>query len=164
MQGDLVPVGVAEVARRLNVDVRQIYQNANKEARVLAERWRQHMRRRGEQSVERARDAIDAACQDILSERKAINRREIRKRVPQEVLGSVKALSPCCRRRGIVSRRTEGHRRVRVQDKSRQLAGFFARRFCDRLRTCSSRCAVPIKHNVADQVNNHNLSRWPLYA
>jgi len=32
------------------------------------ERWRQHMRRRGEQSVEKARDAIDAACQEILSE------------------------------------------------------------------------------------------------
>ncbi|NWK45969.1 TniQ family protein [Ralstonia pickettii] len=92
MQGDLLPVSVAEAARRLNVDVRQIYQNANTEARVLAERWRQHMRRRGEQSVDRARDAIDAACQDILSEGKAINLREIRKRVPQEVLGSVKGV------------------------------------------------------------------------
>ncbi len=92
MQGDLLPVSVAEAARRLNVDVRQIYQNANKEARVLAERWRQHMRRRGEQGVDRARDAIDAACQDILSEGKAINLREIRKRVPQEVLGSVKGV------------------------------------------------------------------------
>ncbi|NWK46544.1 hypothetical protein HWX30_19330 [Ralstonia pickettii] len=50
------------------------------------------MRRRGEQSVERARDAIDAACQDIVSEGKAINLREIRKRVPQEVLGSVKGV------------------------------------------------------------------------
>ena len=85
-------MSVVEAARRLNVDVRQIYQNAYKEARVLAERWRQHRRGRGEQSVERARDAIDAACQDILSERKAINRREIRKRVPQEVLGSVKGV------------------------------------------------------------------------
>ena len=86
------PVSVAEAARRLDINVRLIYQNANKEARVLAERWRQYMRRRGEQSVENARAAIDVACQDIVSEGKAICLREVRGRVPQDVLGSVRGV------------------------------------------------------------------------
>ncbi|MFV8628459.1 TniQ family protein [Ralstonia pseudosolanacearum] len=88
----LTPVSAAEAARRLDIDVRQLYQNANKEARILAERWRQYMRRRGEQSLENAREAIDVACQDIVNEGRAINLREVRERVPQEVLGSVKGV------------------------------------------------------------------------
>lgn len=68
------------------------YQNANTEARILAERWQQYMRRRGEQSLENAREAIDAACVDIVDEGKAINLREMRARVPQQVLGSVRGV------------------------------------------------------------------------
>ncbi|CAJ0730236.1 MAG: TniQ family protein [Ralstonia sp.] len=92
MGRSLVPVSVAEAARRLDIDVRQLYQNANKEARILAERWRQYMRRRGEQSIANAREAIDVACQDIASQDKAINLREVKERVPQEVLGSVRGV------------------------------------------------------------------------
>lgn len=87
-----VPVSVAEAARRLDIDVRLLYQNANTEARILAERWQQYMRRRGEQSLENAREAIDAACVDIVDEGKAINLREMRARVPQQVLGSVRGV------------------------------------------------------------------------
>ena len=58
-----------------------------------------------------------------------------------------------------VSRRTEGHRRVRRQDKSRPLAGCFCPSVLRLLRTRASRCAAPIKHNVAERVNNHNLSK-----
>ena len=89
MGNSLTPVSVAEAARRLDVDVRQLYQNANTEARILAERWRRQLRRRGEQSLDNAREAIDVACQNIVSQGKAINLREVRERVPQEVLGSV---------------------------------------------------------------------------
>ncbi|CAJ0780029.1 hypothetical protein LMG19083_00611 [Ralstonia psammae] len=86
----LVPVSVAEAARRLDVDVRLLYQSANKEARILAERWRQYTRRRGEHSIANAREAIEVACQDIVSQGKAINLREVKERVPPEVLGSVR--------------------------------------------------------------------------
>ena len=86
----LVPVSVAEAARCLDVDVRLLYQSANKEARILAERWRQYMRRRGEQSVANAREAIEVACQDIAGQGKAINLREVRERVPPEVIGKVR--------------------------------------------------------------------------
>ncbi|WP_235202078.1 hypothetical protein [Ralstonia pickettii] len=92
MGNSLTPVSVAEAARRLDVDVRQLYQNANTEARILAERWRRQMRRRGEQSLDNAREAIDVACQNIVSQGKAINLREVRERVPQEVLGSVRGV------------------------------------------------------------------------
>lgn len=61
MGNSLTPVSVAEAARRLDVDVRQLYQNANTEARILAERWRRQLRRRGEQSLDNAREAIDVA-------------------------------------------------------------------------------------------------------
>lgn len=86
----LVPVSVAEAARCLDVDVRLLYQSANKEARILAERWRQYMRRRGEQSVANAREAIDVACQDIASQGKSINLREVKERVRPEVIGKVR--------------------------------------------------------------------------
>lgn len=86
----LVPVSVAEAARRLNVDVRLLYQSANKEARILAERWRQYMRRRGEQSIANAREAIEVVCQDIASQGKAINLREVKERVRPEVIGKVR--------------------------------------------------------------------------
>ncbi|WP_259393915.1 hypothetical protein [Ralstonia pickettii] len=92
MERSLVPMSVAQAARRLDIDVRQLYQNANKEARILADRWRQYMRRRAEQSIANAREAIDAACANIASKGKAINLREVRERVPQEVLGSVKGV------------------------------------------------------------------------
>ncbi|WP_256733744.1 hypothetical protein [Burkholderia pseudomallei] len=85
-------VSVAEAARRLDVDTRLLYQNANKEARVLAERWRQYMQRRKEQSVVNAHTVIEAACRDIIADGKAINLRELNARVPKEVLGSIRGV------------------------------------------------------------------------
>jgi DNA-binding phage protein len=85
-------ISVSEAARRLDVDARLLYQHANKEARVLAERWTQFMRRRKQQSVVNARAIIEAACQDILADGKAINLRELDARVPKEVLGSIRGV------------------------------------------------------------------------
>ena len=85
-------VSVSEAARRLDVDPRSLYQHANKEARVLAERWTQYMKRRKEHSVVNARIVIEAACRDILADGKAINLRELHCRVPREVLGSIRGV------------------------------------------------------------------------
>jgi DNA-binding phage protein len=85
-------ISVSEAARRLDVDARLLYQHANKEARVLAERWTQYMQRRKERSVDNARTVIEAACRDILADGKAINLRELNARVPKEVLGSIRGV------------------------------------------------------------------------
>ncbi|TAM85135.1 TetR family transcriptional regulator [bacterium] len=85
-------ISVSEAARRLDVDARLLYQHANKEARVLAERWTQYMQRRKERSVDNARTVIEAACRDILADGKAINLRELDARVPKEVLGSIRGV------------------------------------------------------------------------
>lgn len=85
-------ISVSEAAHRLDVDARAIYRHANKEARVLAERWRQYMQRRKEQSVAHARTLIEDACRDILADGKAINLRELEAHVPREVLGSVRGV------------------------------------------------------------------------
>jgi DNA-binding phage protein len=85
-------ISVSEAARRLDLDARLLYQNANKEARVLAERWTQYMQRRKERSVDNARTVIEAACRDILADGKAINLRELNARVPKEVLGSIRGV------------------------------------------------------------------------
>lgn len=69
-----------------------LYQNANKELRVLAERWKQYMQRRKEQSMVNARAIIEAACRDILADGKGINLRELNARVPREVLGSIRGV------------------------------------------------------------------------
>jgi hypothetical protein len=83
------PVSVAEAARCLELDVRQLYLQANKEARILGERWKQYMQRRGELSMGKARAAIDLACAELEAEGIAINLREIEARVPKEILGSI---------------------------------------------------------------------------
>lgn len=85
-------ISVAEAARRLDVDARLLYQHANKEARILAERWKQYMQRRKEHSVAHARAVIEAACLDIIADGKAINLRELDSRVPKEVLGSIRGV------------------------------------------------------------------------
>ncbi len=83
------PISLLEAARRLDLDVRLLYLNANKEARILSSRWKEYIQRRGNQTRENAKEAIKAACQDVLAEGKAINLREIEAKVPREILNSV---------------------------------------------------------------------------
>jgi L-alanine-DL-glutamate epimerase-like enolase superfamily enzyme len=81
-----------EASQRLGIAKRQLYDNANGEARILAERWRQHMQQRSAQSRETARAAIEAACRDIVAGGKAAHLRELKGRVPKEVLGSFRGV------------------------------------------------------------------------
>ncbi|MCF1369329.1 TniQ family protein [Burkholderia cenocepacia] len=85
-----VPISVMEAARRLGVTKRQLYGNANGEARVLAERRRQYIQQRIAQNRETARAAIEVACRDIVASGKAPHLRELKGRVPQEVLGGLR--------------------------------------------------------------------------
>lgn len=84
------PISVSEAARRLDIDPRMLYLQANKEARILGERWTQYMQRRGEESLSKARPVIEAACREILDEGKAISLREVEARVPKEIMGSIR--------------------------------------------------------------------------
>ncbi|WP_296651304.1 TniQ family protein [Paraburkholderia sp.] len=83
-------VSVLEAARQLDIDPRLLYQNANTETRVLAERWRQHMRDRSEHHREIATQAIETACHAIVSDGKGINLREVTQRISPEILGGVR--------------------------------------------------------------------------
>lgn len=85
-------ISLTEAARRLAIDPKLLYLNANQEARFLSERWQQYMQRKGEQSMENARTVIENACEQILADGKAINLRELGGRVPGEVLGSVRGV------------------------------------------------------------------------
>lgn len=87
-----VPISVMEASQRLGIAKRQLYDNANGEARILAERWRQYMQQRSAQSREIARTAIETACRDIVAEGKAAHLRELKGRVPKEVLGSFRGV------------------------------------------------------------------------
>ncbi|HIE5945934.1 MULTISPECIES: TniQ family protein [Burkholderia cepacia complex] len=85
-----VPISVMEAARRLGVTNRQLYSNANGEARLLAERRRQHMQQSMAQHRETARAAIEVACRDIVASGKVPHLRELNGRVPKGVLGSLR--------------------------------------------------------------------------
>ena len=84
------PISLSEAARRLDIDPRMLYLQANKEARILGERWTQYLQRRAEKNTEQARQAIEAASLEIQAEGKAVNWREVEARVPKEILGSVR--------------------------------------------------------------------------
>lgn len=83
-------ISVLEAARQLDIDPRLLYQNANRETRVLAERWKQHMCARSTHHRELAAHAIEAACRTVVSGGKGINLREIQQHVAPEILGGVR--------------------------------------------------------------------------
>jgi len=86
------PVSVAEVARQLDLDARQLYLKANAETRLLGERWKTYEKRRAEASHAKARSYVEAACRSLRQEGRALNLREVQARVPREVLGTVEHL------------------------------------------------------------------------
>lgn len=86
------PISVAEAARRLDVSSRHLYLQANRETRMLGERWTAYLSRRRENRLAEVRPMLEAACRDILNEGKAISLREIEQRVPREALASVESL------------------------------------------------------------------------
>jgi hypothetical protein len=86
------PISLAEATRRLDLDPRHLYLQANKEARVIGERWKQYIKQRGENAQAKARPYIEAACRMCLADGKAISLREIEARVPGEILCTVERL------------------------------------------------------------------------
>lgn len=87
-----VPISVAQAAQRLSVDRRHLYLQANKEARILGERWKRYVRSRGAEVRARARPYIEAACRALIQEGRAITLRELEARVPHDILSSVEHL------------------------------------------------------------------------
>lgn len=83
------PICVLEAAQRLNVEARQLYLRANRTTRMLGERWVAYSRRRQVANVDRAWPHLQAACRDILSEGRAVTKREVVQRVPAAVLSTV---------------------------------------------------------------------------
>lgn len=86
------PLSLAEAARRLDVDTRHLYLQANKEARILGEKWKRYVKLRGEATHNKARPYIEAACYALLEEGKGLSLRNIEERVPPEILNSVERL------------------------------------------------------------------------
>lgn len=83
------PIRVAEAARRLDIDLHGHCRNANREARVLSERWKQYMKRKGEQSLEQARSRVEAACQEMAADVEAVNLRSLKTRLTPEEFSKV---------------------------------------------------------------------------
>jgi transcriptional regulator with XRE-family HTH domain len=83
------PISVLEAARRLDVEARQLYLRANRTTRQLGVRWKDYLKRRQMAAVAAARPYLEQACLAILTERKAVTRREIVARVPAEILSPV---------------------------------------------------------------------------
>lgn len=83
------PISVAEVARRLDVNLHGLYRNANREARILSERWKQYMKRKGAQSVEQTRSIVEAACLGMVADGQAVNLRSLKMRLTPEEFGKV---------------------------------------------------------------------------
>jgi hypothetical protein len=86
------PISLAEAARRLDIEARLLYLRANRESRMLGERWKSFRKSRGEARLERARPYLLAACRDIMANGLSVSFREVASRVPADVLLSVDGL------------------------------------------------------------------------
>lgn len=83
------PISVLEAARRLDLEARQLYLRANLKTRMLGERWLAYLRRRQEDNVVKAWPFLEAACNDLLQQGRAVTRRSIEGKVPAEVLNTL---------------------------------------------------------------------------
>ena len=86
------PVSLAEAARELKIDASYLYLNANKEARQLSSRWLNHVTTQAAQKRQKAREKVLRASQQLLSEGRAVNMREIQKILLPEDLKAAKHL------------------------------------------------------------------------
>lgn len=83
------PISVFEAARQLDIEVRQLYLRVNRATRTLSQRYREHRNELHRAKVVIAREHLEQACQEVLEDGKAVNLREIAKRVPPEILAPV---------------------------------------------------------------------------
>ncbi len=86
------PISVTEAAKRLEMEPRQLYLRANLTTRQIGTRWLDYMRRQQAQKIEAAWPYLQAACQDLRKQGRAVTRREIIKRVPADILATVPQL------------------------------------------------------------------------
>jgi transcriptional regulator with XRE-family HTH domain len=87
-----VPISVTEAGRRLEIDDRYLYLQANREARVLGERWKQYVARRKHLAMLEIKPTLESACREIIEEGRSINLREIEQKVPHEILMKIEHL------------------------------------------------------------------------
>ncbi|BAL95124.1 TniQ family protein [Rubrivivax gelatinosus] len=86
------PIPVLEVARRLDVEARQLYLRANRLTRELGARWVSYARSRRDLRLAVIGPHLEAIARDVLAEGKSLNRREVAKRISPEMLASVPRL------------------------------------------------------------------------
>lgn len=83
------PVSVVEAARQLDTNPRYLYQHANKNARVIGARWKEHYLQCGQKSRESGSKQIEAAIIELMAEGKSPNLRLLRERFPGETMTSI---------------------------------------------------------------------------
>jgi hypothetical protein len=88
--GELIPVSLAEAACRLGIDASYLYLHANREARVLGERWTEHMKRRGAANRTQARQKLEEVCEQLQTNGRALNLRGVSARMTREEIAGTK--------------------------------------------------------------------------
>jgi transcriptional regulator with XRE-family HTH domain len=83
------PISVVEAAQRLQVEARQLYLRANRTTRMVGARWLAYSHRRQEESLAKALPYLESASRYLMSQGRAVTKREIMKHVPAEVLSTV---------------------------------------------------------------------------
>src|SRR5690606_13737511 len=78
------PISLTEAARRLGVDRSHVYSHANREARIVSARWKQHVKACADESRRRIRQRIELACLELRREGRAFNLRELQTKIPKE--------------------------------------------------------------------------------
>lgn len=89
---ELLPISLAEAARRLEIDASYLYLHANKEARILSAHWQAYSKREVAVRRRQARESVLRACQQLLNEGKSLNMREVQGLLTSEELGAVRHL------------------------------------------------------------------------
>jgi hypothetical protein len=86
------PISVLEAARRLDVEARQLYLRANRVTRELGARWMAFARTRRDLRLAVTRPHLEAVARDVLAEGKSLNRREVAKHLPSDMLSGIPQL------------------------------------------------------------------------
>lgn len=86
------PISVLEVARHLEVEARQLYLHSNQTTRRLGERWKAYLRLRRQSNLEAVMPQLESVGRQLLAEGRSVTHREVRSRMPSDVLSSVPQL------------------------------------------------------------------------
>jgi len=86
------PISVAEACRRLEVDERRVYLQANDLARAVAARWKQHQSSLTAEKQSEAKAFLRATYQSLQREGRPFNLSEVRQVADPKVLGSINGM------------------------------------------------------------------------